>query len=283
MNRYSASYDVDLAKKYGLEAAALFNKLVFLSRYSNREDGYCWKTAKELEDELGITKRQQERAIKILENAGLIKTKVTYISGTLSRCKHFKVFTVEDDKNAEIALSESNKMSLSIESNKMSLSEDNKTSLSNNSNHTIVSNNNNINIFESEFTDVWKLYPRKLGKDNACKAYIKARKDGETKEDIIEGINRYVEQIRVDKTEERFIKHGSTWFNQRCWHDTYKREPTELEALNEGRADDLKILKVVEIENGGYIRYYADGYAREFDRYHMMQTEYKYNREEIEK
>jgi hypothetical protein len=56
----------------------------------------------------------------------------------------------------------------------------------------------------------------------------------------------------------------------------------DLEALNEGRPDDLKILKIVHIENGGYIRYYSDGYKREFDRFHLMQTEQKYNREELE-
>lgn len=135
---YSASYDVELAKEYGLEAAALFNKLVYLSKFTSREDGFCWKTAKELEDELGITKRQQERAVKILEDAGLIETKVTYIMGTLSRCKHFKL-------NGISALSESDKMLLSYESDKMLLSENNKTALSIDNNNT--SNNlNNIYI-----------------------------------------------------------------------------------------------------------------------------------------
>ena len=32
----SASYDVDLAQKVGVVAAALFNKLVYLSRYTER-------------------------------------------------------------------------------------------------------------------------------------------------------------------------------------------------------------------------------------------------------
>ena len=86
---YSASYDVDMAKEYGIEAAVLFNKLVYLSRYSKREDGYCWRTASELESELGLSKFQQSRAEKILVNAGLIETKVTYIAGTLNRCKHY--------------------------------------------------------------------------------------------------------------------------------------------------------------------------------------------------
>lgn len=153
MNHYSASYDVDMAKAYGLEAAALFNKLVYLSRYSSRDDGFCWKTAKELEDELGISKFQQDRAVKILEKAGLIETKVTYIAGTLTRCKHFKV-------NGDYSFSESKETSLSIESKETLLSEDKETSLSYsniyntnnlNNNHT---SNNNIDISKPKIKKV---------------------------------------------------------------------------------------------------------------------------------
>jgi hypothetical protein len=87
----SASYDVDLAKKVGIVAAALFNKLVYLTQYTDREDGYCWRTAEEFEKELGISRKQQEGAIKKLEEAGLIITKNTYIKNTQIKCKHFKV------------------------------------------------------------------------------------------------------------------------------------------------------------------------------------------------
>ena len=134
-NNYSASYDVDMARKYGLEAAALFNKLVYLSRYTAREDGFCWRTAKELEEELGISKFQQERATKILENAGLIETKVTYIQGTMARCKHFKLC-------GNYSLSESKETLLSV-SQETSLSVSEETALSNNNNHTVIIKHNN--------------------------------------------------------------------------------------------------------------------------------------------
>lgn len=156
-NHYSASYDVDLARKYGLEVAALFNKLVYLSRYTSREDGFCWRTAKELEEELGISKFQQERATKILEKLGLIETKVTYIQGTMTRCKHFKLC-------ANYSLSESKETLLSV-SQETSLSVSAETSLSNNNNHTVIIKHNNkketykekapteIDRIVSEYTD----------------------------------------------------------------------------------------------------------------------------------
>ena len=89
----SASYDVELAQKVGVIAAVLFNKLVYLTRFTKRDDGYCWRTAAEFERELGITRKQQECAIKRLEQAGLIRTKNTYIMKTKIKCKHFLVLT----------------------------------------------------------------------------------------------------------------------------------------------------------------------------------------------
>lgn len=87
----SASYDVDIAKKYSIKAAVLLNKLIYLQRYTPREDGFCWRSASELHDELGMSRKEQEKAIKILENAGILETKNTYIMGTQKKCKHFKI------------------------------------------------------------------------------------------------------------------------------------------------------------------------------------------------
>lgn len=126
--------------------------------------------------------------------------------------------------------------------------------------------------YESEFDSIWKLYPRKEGKSNAYKSYVKARKDGETKESILDGLNRYLTQIKAEETPAKFIKHGSTWFNQRCWHDEYRNE---LDEINENRPDYLKILKIEDNEYGGETRYYADGYVRVYDGYDMMVKEIK--------
>lgn len=106
----SASYDVGIAKKYGINCAVLLNKLIYLSKYTSRQDGYCWRTAKELEDELGLSTSQQQVAIKKLEDAGIIKTKNTYIVGTQIKCKHFKL--LENKENLKCDLEENLKSDL---------------------------------------------------------------------------------------------------------------------------------------------------------------------------
>ncbi len=95
---------------------------------------------------------------------------------------------------------------------------------------------NSINItnklsnkeLEEEFEIIWKEYPRKQGKANALKAYIKTRKKGTTFEDVLLGLENYVKYITIEKIQAQYIKQGSTWFNQECWNDDYtiKREIT---------------------------------------------------------
>lgn len=74
---------------------------------------------------------------------------------------------------------------------------------------------------EEEFNVIWKEYPRKQGKTNALKAYMKARKKGTTKEAVMIGLDNYIKYITIEKIQPQYIKQGSTWFNQECWNDDY--------------------------------------------------------------
>ena len=68
------------------------------------------------------------------------------------------------------------------------------------------------------FEIIWKRYPRKLGKDDAeikFKAQVKTFQDWL---DIQNALDHFTRKLQIDKTEEKFIPHGSTWFNNR-WHD----------------------------------------------------------------
>lgn len=72
---------------------------------------------------------------------------------------------------------------------------------------------------EEEFETLWNLYPKKQGKQNALKAYEKARKDGVTYEDVLQGIEAYVAYTKGK--DPQYIKMGSSFFNQRAWQDDW--------------------------------------------------------------
>ena len=86
----------------------------------------------------------------------------------------------------------------------------------------------NEKVYNEEFEKLWQYYPKKQGKEDARKKYIIARKNGTTYEEIANGLRNYITYIKSENIEEKYIKHGSTWFNQKCWNDDYKitKKPT---------------------------------------------------------
>lgn len=109
--------------------------------------------------------------------------------------------------------------------------------------NSVLENNNSIDSAESiepeveqtasnktievEFEELWKLYPRKVGKAKALTYYKKARKKDTTFEEVKQGILNYCAEIKKKKTELRYVKHGSTWFNNQGWKDEYDVTPQE--------------------------------------------------------
>ena len=78
----------------------------------------------------------------------------------------------------------------------------------------------------SFFQSVWDEYPKKLGKNKITKAAMKQLE--EAGEDAVMGaVRRYVEKIKREGTDEKYIMHGSTFFNG-AWTDYLKPdEPAE--------------------------------------------------------
>lgn len=70
----------------------------------------------------------------------------------------------------------------------------------------------------ADFDAFWQLYPRKIAKAAAAKAYTKARKDVDAAT-ITNGLTNAKAVWVADRTEERFIPHASTWLNAGRWAD----------------------------------------------------------------
>lgn len=91
---------------------------------------------------------------------------------------------------------------------------------------------------DTEFESLWKRYPNKKGKESAYKSYAKARQNGTTYDEVINGLENYLKEIEVKKTETQYIKHGSTWFSQHCWQDEYvtvvEEKPNEYDSFMSG-------------------------------------------------
>lgn len=90
------------------------------------------------------------------------------------------------------------------------------------------------------FARFWEVYPRKVGKVVAEKAFLKCV-DGLPEEDAAELVDRMIDAVRSQsrsaqwQDDERFIPHPSTWLNQHRWEDETAIDP--IEAAAQARED----------------------------------------------
>lgn len=135
--------------------------------------------------------------------------------------------------------------------------EENRVEESSIENNIVIPNGNDSitkSQLEEEFETIWKKYPNKKGKPNALKSYIKARKKSTSYEEVLTGLENYVQYITIGKIEPQYIKHGSTWFNQECWNDDYtikerqNRPPIRREMMPEWYGKEIVAEKPSEEE-----------------------------------
>ena len=100
-----------------------------------------------------------------------------------------------------------------------------KNSLPNNKkDKETICKKDNKNTSDSDFAELWKLYPRHEAKKAAHTAYLKAIKNGYTVEQIKKGITAYKLHIEREKIKPKYIKMFSTWLNGECWNDDYGQQ-----------------------------------------------------------
>lgn len=74
-----------------------------------------------------------------------------------------------------------------------------------------------------EFTAFWALYPRRVSRQDAEKAYQRARIVA-TADELLAGARAFAEAIASEQRgpdERRFIPHAATWLNKGRWTDEY--------------------------------------------------------------
>jgi len=82
------------------------------------------------------------------------------------------------------------------------------------------------------FDTWWERYPRKLGKQDALKAYLAALKTA-TSEELLHALDGYRAELKKNGTEERFCKFPATFLRMDRWRD-YLDRPAVREVGSSG-------------------------------------------------
>lgn len=75
----------------------------------------------------------------------------------------------------------------------------------------------------AQFEKWYRYYPLKKSKQPALEKFVKILQNKEaTVDELMWGVQCYAEEINLKQTESRYIKHPTTWLNQKCWQDDYE-------------------------------------------------------------
>lgn len=74
-------------------------------------------------------------------------------------------------------------------------------------------------VWQSEFDEWYKDYPRKTGKGAARKAFLKARRNGVEVSTLTEGLDRSKRSWAVENRPKDKLPYPATWLNAESWDD----------------------------------------------------------------
>lgn len=190
--------------------------------------GECVFGRKAWAKQLGLSEQQVRTAISHLQSTNEITTRAT---------NKFTVITVVNWESWQIKEGKATKRATNKQPTSQPTSNQQATTSKESKNISSSLRSEDIYTYADEFEKLWELYPKKQGKQKARENYIKARKGGATSEEVEKGIIAYAEYIKATNTEDRYIKHGSTFFSQQAWQDEWRvRDGTDFRRSDKERS-----------------------------------------------
>ena|SRR3990167_54228 len=102
------------------------------------------------------------------------------------------------------------------------------------------------------FKEIWSKYPKPIGKKNAMRHFNVSVKNEHDLAEIKLALNNYIRYIKDNNIENKYIKHGSTWFNN--WKEW-------VEYKEKGENKNGKRTQAIRAEDGKYTDYKQDDNA----------------------
>lgn len=95
------------------------------------------------------------------------------------------------------------------------------------------------------FDEFWKLYPRKVAKRDAEKAFKRLKSDEQAS--AIEALPNHIKYWELKETEKEFIPHPATWLNGARFEDEIELTPKKQAQMPWFTSDALTMQKGSEL------------------------------------
>lgn len=109
------------------------------------------------------------------------------------------------------------------------------------------------------FATFWGLYPKKVAKGAAIKAWLKLKP--EERQEVIEALANHIKYWRVKGTDKEYIPYPASWLNQMRWLDEldFEQPKPKKPAMPWYSTDELTLAKAAEL---GVTPYAGESYAQ---------------------
>ncbi|MED1303691.1 helix-turn-helix domain-containing protein [[Bacillus thuringiensis] serovar konkukian] len=188
-----------------------FKTYAVILRHANKETQSAFPSLNTLAKKVGCGKKKIVECIKSLIDKGYIAkiTRKDDKGDNLSNVYHILQTPIVSEKPGVVSEGNTNNTNL------------NKTKLTINNPRKNVSDS-----YSEDFENLWKTYPKKIDKKQGYKSFNAAIKK-HSFEVIMSGVKGYADHIKRNRTETKFVKHASTFFNNECYLE-YVEKPKSL-------------------------------------------------------
>lgn len=234
-----------IARNCGIYAAMILADLISKRQYFIENGDLClddwfFNTVENIEIDTTLTKHQQNKALKKLEEFGFVNIKYADVPKK-------RYYLINDKKVLETLTESQWAKNLTTRGQKICPLEVKK--FAHNKNKELIINNNSI--VASDFEEVWSLYPNKTNKEQARK-YYNAKTRTNTRPEIRAAVENYVAKIKKEKTEKQFIMGGRAFFKDERWREYYvePKKSTDLpNVIGIGNIEPSRAIELWELAN----------------------------------
>jgi len=197
--------------------------LLVLANHAHNDSWECWPSVELIGDEANIPRRRTvQAALADLEAKGLIERKINGAIDTRipagKRPTLYRIVGVAKSATPQPGGVENRRAGVS-QTATQTVSEPSPVGKSPSGSHQRALDGaafTGDELIEVHFERFWSLYPRKVDKGHARKAYRQALKRTDP-DAIVAGVERYARSVKGK--EPRFIAHAATWLNGDRWLD----------------------------------------------------------------
>jgi len=209
-----------LIQLYGLEEAIIIGELsseynYYKQRGQITEDGLFYSTVENIEKNTSLSKHQQLKALKHLEEEGLIKVHIKglpakrYIEqqfGQILNNQLSKNWTTSCSKIEQLDVQKLNTNNNNINNNKYNTNKEYKE-------------NYIKERWQEQFEEFWKVYPKKQNKKKTEQWFKKYKPPENLFKTIINKVEKFKETKDWQKENGKYIPMATTWLNGERWND----------------------------------------------------------------